>query len=1449
MRTPTRRLRLQPLESRLTPSNSPVLIKDIAPGIIDSSPTSFAAMGDFIYFSASTGTATTSTVGDELWRTDGTAGGTTLVADIFPGGSGLFVKSGSPRDLTAVGGTLFFTATEGTAGVELWKSDGTTAGTVRVKDIRPGATGSNPTALTAVGGTLYFVATDAATGTELWKSDGTEAGTVPVSDLSPGSASTSFGWVDEIGGRLIFTRTLTTSALVEVFAVTADGAGVAPVVTYTAPGSGKGVGVVGSRLFYQAREAGPRDTLYVVDTAAPAPTPLVSFPTTTFATSTLGQLAGAGGRLFFAGETAVGIEPWVSDGTAPGTHLIKDVSQDTPTNNPGSRPAEFTAVGGAVYFAATTIAHGRELWRTDGTDGGTREVADFEPGDTSSSPTILIDVGGHLVFNTLAETATLRQHDPATGQTTAFPGFGLLDPGFFATTYSPWAVVDGVLYMSQKVAADNLGTEPYKLEFDPSVPAVAGYDADTGVVGDGVTADPTPRLFGTTSPNATVRVYDQATLLGSATANADGQWEVTTTPLADGPHTLVARAVNRSGVETVNSNALTITVDTTPPPAPVIASFGDNSGAADDTTTNDPTITLAGTAAANATVRVLDGGTILGEVAADAGGTWSFTTPALADGPHPFTARAIDAAGNESPAGSVFSVVIDTAAPAAPAITGFSADGGVAGDGLTNDNTPTLTGTAEADSTVQILDGLIVLGTAPVGAGGAWQFTTPVRSDGPHSFTAIAADLADNRSPASSPLALTIDTVRPAVTIEQAAGQADPTNGSAVVFDVRFGKPVTGFTAAGIDLSAGSVGGTLVAEVAGSGTDYTVSVSGMAGEGTVIASVVANAATDVAGNGNPASTSTDNVVRFDAVAPSVTIDQAIGQADPTDAGPILFTVKFGEPVSGFTEADVSFIGSTSPSSLVATVSGSGAAYTVSVSGMTGAQTVVASLPAGAALDAAGNGSAASTSSDNVVTFNDIGVLQFSVASFDTAEGVGEAVVTVTRSQGSRRAIAVNYTAGDGTAHAPTDYAATAGTLTWADGDTAPKTFLVPITDDPANEGRELIHLTLSGPTNEAILGPRATADLAIAPSDGRGPGTFMDVDGDLVSVKLTPKTGAGSLLVYLTDPDGDGAGPIEWIALDGPTTKAAVSITAKKPRGGTGDGRATLRSLTGGDLKSLTAKTTDLAGDGIRLTGYLGALAIGNILNGADVLAGGAVTQKTNITAGTIGDGTAIGLGSALNRLTVAAVGGGSVTAPRAGTISVKGDLGGSITLSGEGVAAGKPVLGTLSVGGSVLAGASVSAPVVGSIKVKRDFAGDVTVSGANVPSNKSALATLSVGGTVRDSLIQVGGNVGSVTAVAFDHSRLFAGYTGADDGSGDFNVPAIVGKFKVTGRTDAFAHSYAIATEFKAITLTSIRADNGGTAFGVFADTKIGSLTILLPEKVKYPDLGPVGDFTAGVV
>ena len=314
-----------------------------------SAPAQLTDVNGTLYFAANDGTH-----GTELWKSDGTVAGTTLVKDIFPGGYNYYYygyygtrysryipNSSNPSNLANVNGTLFFAANDGTNGTELWKSDGTAAGTVMVADINPGSGGSNPAQLTDVNGTLYFTANEGTDGTQLWRSDGTAAGTVMVSDINPGSGGASFYSLTNVNGT----------------------------------------------LFFAAKEGTGGTELWKSDGTAAG--------TVMVAAVSPSDLTAVGGTLFFtANDGTHGDELWKSDGTGAGTVMVADI-------NPGSAsssPSGLTAVGTTLYFAANDGTHGTELWQTDGTGAGTVMVADINPGPGSSSPSDLTDVNGTLFF-------------------------------------------------------------------------------------------------------------------------------------------------------------------------------------------------------------------------------------------------------------------------------------------------------------------------------------------------------------------------------------------------------------------------------------------------------------------------------------------------------------------------------------------------------------------------------------------------------------------------------------------------------------------------------------------------------------------------------------------------------------------------------------------------------------------------------------------------------------------------------------------------------------------------------------------------------------------------------------------------------------------------------------------------------------------------------------------
>ncbi len=242
---------------------------------------SLTAVGSTLFFSANDGVN-----GYELWKSDGTAAGTVLVRNISAGSRGSYLGF-----LTAVGSTLFFSA----EGDELWKSGGA-AGTVLVKDIRPGS--SSLGNLTAVGNTLFFTANNGVNGKELWKSDGTEAGTVLVKDIRPGpSGSYPVPLVTAVGNTLFFTANDGVNG-VELWKSDGTAAGTVLVADIRPGSSGSfpgSPGVVGNTLFFTANNGVNGKELWAlnVDTLA------VLVPTLTIAATSANQTEGNSGSKAF----------------------------------------------------------------------------------------------------------------------------------------------------------------------------------------------------------------------------------------------------------------------------------------------------------------------------------------------------------------------------------------------------------------------------------------------------------------------------------------------------------------------------------------------------------------------------------------------------------------------------------------------------------------------------------------------------------------------------------------------------------------------------------------------------------------------------------------------------------------------------------------------------------------------------------------------------------------------------------------------------------------------------------------------------------------------------------------------------------------------------------------------------------------------------------------------
>ncbi len=362
--------------------------------VTDSSANSFFALdsGAVLFSGNSEGH------GHELWITRGTPESTKFVKDIYPGpeSSGI----GEFHYFRPTGGDMvLFAATTAENGRELWQTDGTPEGTKLWRDLLPGAGSSSPYNLFSDGDPLFFVAIGEGIGKEVWRYTKSTDQLVAVSDIAPGlTSSDPYALCLNIVGDLIFSATDINKD--EELWLNTNAMGRAKRLADINPGHAP---------------AYPDYTIRVLDTVVMAATSAVEgrelwivrgdktvelladiyTDDSVNPSSTPRNITPVSELLYFAAnDIAHGLELWCSDGTRPGTRLVKDIFPGRASSN----PSELTAVGNQLFFVAEDGNHGYELWRSDGTTLGTTMAREISPAG-GSRPTGLTAFKGGLVFS------------------------------------------------------------------------------------------------------------------------------------------------------------------------------------------------------------------------------------------------------------------------------------------------------------------------------------------------------------------------------------------------------------------------------------------------------------------------------------------------------------------------------------------------------------------------------------------------------------------------------------------------------------------------------------------------------------------------------------------------------------------------------------------------------------------------------------------------------------------------------------------------------------------------------------------------------------------------------------------------------------------------------------------------------------------------------------------
>lgn len=362
-------------------------------------------------------------------------------------------------------------------------------------------------------------------------------------------------------------------------------------------------------------------------------------------------------------------------------------------------------------------------------------------------------------------------------------GTGVATGGSFSIAVSP-APQDGATLTvtatdaSGRTSVDATYNVTGTLPNLPDVPVIVAINDDVDpIIGDvkgKTTNDTTPTLTGTAQAGSQIAIYldGGVTPVSTVTADGSGNWSYTPAALGEGLHTFEVTAT-LNGQTSGRSPAASVTVDLTAPGTPTIGAVIDDVGPGTGPltggqTTNDNQPTLTGTGAVGDTISIYNNGVLLDSVVIGNTGTWSYTTPVLAEGNHVLTIRETDPAGNQSGPSAGFTVVVDSVS-ATPVITNVTDNVGnaattVVSGGLSNDATPTLTGTADANSVVTIFDGGTQIAVVTADNTGTWTFTPDTAlGEGSHSFTVRATDPQGNLSAVSAPWSVVIDLTAPTV--------------------------------------------------------------------------------------------------------------------------------------------------------------------------------------------------------------------------------------------------------------------------------------------------------------------------------------------------------------------------------------------------------------------------------------------------------------------------------------------------------------------------------------------------------------------------------------------------------------------------------------------------------------------------------------------------------------